>query len=184
MIDSNEPERYEQEVLRQMEAKETDELLQIWQENDREAWTEEAFDAVRKILLERLGELPAQGLPEEEEPAEDESEEDGRLILPYPTDKKLIWIADWSNRLSGVVLAIGIIEAMIRFISVVVSQFSNLGPNTAFIIFMGLFVAVGSVLSYAFLYLVMQAITEIIYLLLDIRELSRPAQATIPEAAE
>jgi hypothetical protein len=179
MIDSNEPEPYEQEVLRQMEAKETDELMQIWRENDREAWTEEAFDAVRKILLERLGDLPAQGLPEEEESAEDESEEDGRLILPYPTDKKLIWIADWSNRLSGVVLAVGIIEAVIRFISIVVSP----NPNTALSIFLGLIVAVTSVLSYGFIYLVMQAIAEIIYLLLDIRELSRPGEAQLAGVA-
>lgn len=38
--------------------KETDELIDIWQNNDREEWSDEALGVVRDILLERLGYLP------------------------------------------------------------------------------------------------------------------------------
>ena len=43
-----------------MKLKETEELLEIWSDNDRLEWSDEAFEAIRVILLERLGEVPPQ----------------------------------------------------------------------------------------------------------------------------
>jgi hypothetical protein len=43
-----------------MKLKETDELLEIWSENDRLEWSDEAFDIIHGILLERLGDVPPQ----------------------------------------------------------------------------------------------------------------------------
>lgn len=43
-----------------MELKETKELLEIWSNNDRLEWSDEAFEAIHAILLERLGEVPSQ----------------------------------------------------------------------------------------------------------------------------
>lgn len=39
---------------------ETSELLKIWEENDREMYTEEAFEAIKQILKERNNKLPVQ----------------------------------------------------------------------------------------------------------------------------
>jgi tetratricopeptide (TPR) repeat protein len=40
---------------------ETDALLEEWKENNREEWTDEAFEAIRQILVSRLGaDLPPQ----------------------------------------------------------------------------------------------------------------------------
>jgi hypothetical protein len=39
----------------------TDELMAIWHENDRAAWTDMEFDVIETILLERLGNLPRRG---------------------------------------------------------------------------------------------------------------------------
>jgi hypothetical protein len=51
--------------LRQMrfvlEQRDTEELLSIWTTNDRAEWTDDGFDAIGQILLDRLGSLPAQG---------------------------------------------------------------------------------------------------------------------------
>jgi hypothetical protein len=41
-----------------MRLKETEELPEVWLENNREKWTDEAFEAVRAILQERLDEVP------------------------------------------------------------------------------------------------------------------------------
>ena len=47
--------------------RETDELLEIWRRGDHQEWTDLAFEVVREILLERLGEIPADA-PEEQDP--------------------------------------------------------------------------------------------------------------------
>jgi hypothetical protein len=51
------------QVYNNLNLKETDELVKIWQTNDRIEWTETAFNAIREILNERLGEIPPQNMP-------------------------------------------------------------------------------------------------------------------------
>jgi len=48
------------EIKNQMREKETDELLKIWEENNRDEWSDEAFKALSDILTERGISLPAQ----------------------------------------------------------------------------------------------------------------------------
>ena len=50
-------------LLSKMREKETEELLAIWQQNDRQAWSDDAFEAINKVLQERLIEIPEQALP-------------------------------------------------------------------------------------------------------------------------
>ncbi len=47
-------------IYQNMKLKETDELLEIWSDNDRLEWSDETFEVIRVILLERLGEVPPQ----------------------------------------------------------------------------------------------------------------------------
>jgi tetratricopeptide (TPR) repeat protein len=49
-------------IRHNFETRDTDELLGIWQQNDREEWPDEAFDTIEKILIERLGKIPLQDL--------------------------------------------------------------------------------------------------------------------------
>lgn len=51
------------QIYNSLSQKETDELVEIWQTNDRVQWTEMAFDVIREILQERLGELSPQDEP-------------------------------------------------------------------------------------------------------------------------
>lgn len=65
------------QIYNNFNLKETDELVEIWQKNDRAEWSEEAFGVIEEILRERIGELPAQNEPIlEHEDIEEESEED------------------------------------------------------------------------------------------------------------
>jgi hypothetical protein len=94
MEDPIKPNPLHEQILRSMREKDTEELIEIWQENDAEIWTPDALDAVEEILLERLGELPEREQPGAEGGADDKDD------VTFPQDKKLIWIADLSNRLS------------------------------------------------------------------------------------
>jgi hypothetical protein len=48
------------QIYNTLNLKTTEELIEIWQTNDRVDWTDTAFDVIREILQERLGELPPQ----------------------------------------------------------------------------------------------------------------------------
>lgn len=182
MNEYNETEHYTDGVRQRMEEMETAELERIWRENDRSAWTNEAFAAVRAILMQRLGELPEQEEEIDEEDEVIEVDEDERLVVPYPQDKKLIWIADVSNRLSGVVLVVGIVATLVRMVTSMSLLYSSASITSWFF---EISRAAITVLVFIVVYVVMQAITEIIYLMLDIRELSRPAlEATGDGAVE
>ncbi len=45
-------------IQKELSLRETEDLLEIWQLHEKEEWTEEAFEAIRLILLERLGYVP------------------------------------------------------------------------------------------------------------------------------
>ena len=64
-----------QQTYESMDEMDTEELVHIWREADREEWTDTAFEVVQQILIERLGEVPARE-PEENVDEEDVDEED------------------------------------------------------------------------------------------------------------
>ncbi len=51
------------QLYRNFNQKPTDELVEIWQINNRAEWSELTFDVIQEILLERLVELPPQNEP-------------------------------------------------------------------------------------------------------------------------
>lgn len=65
-----------------MRLKETDELLEIWSENDRLEWSDIAFAAIHSILLERLGNVPPQGTPKSDTNRKKLTKEKVKLPLP------------------------------------------------------------------------------------------------------
>jgi hypothetical protein len=76
------------EIRTVMQFKDTDELIYIWQSNNHYEWTDEAFTVVREILLERLGELPAQNEPVyDKSSAIPEKKEFDQEIIDFPKGK-------------------------------------------------------------------------------------------------
>jgi hypothetical protein len=70
------------QIYNELNLRETEDLVEIWQTHDQEQWSDTAFDAIREILMQRLGELPVQpGIVEEEESAEDDGLEEWKAKL-------------------------------------------------------------------------------------------------------
>ncbi len=63
-----------EQIYSRMSLKETDELLEIWQVNDRAEWSDTAFQVIEEILKHRGIEIPQQGQPTFEHNEEDSSE--------------------------------------------------------------------------------------------------------------
>lgn len=51
------------QIFDSLNLRETEDLAEIWQKNDRVEWTDLAFDLIGEILLQRLGTLPPQSEP-------------------------------------------------------------------------------------------------------------------------
>ncbi|MFT3892391.1 MAG: hypothetical protein QM730_12215 [Anaerolineales bacterium] len=64
------------QIYNELNLRETDDLLDIWHANDHEEWSDTAFEVIKEILTDRLGEIP---LPENdlEEPQEDKDVDTG-----------------------------------------------------------------------------------------------------------
>jgi hypothetical protein len=50
---------FRQRIYNNMSLKETDDLLRIWFENNRDDWSDIAFEIIEEILIERLGKIPS-----------------------------------------------------------------------------------------------------------------------------
>lgn len=113
------------QLYQSMDKKETEELLAIWNENDREAWTDEAFVAIQAVLLNRLGSIPAQGAF----PPDDKltTQETAALL----NTQTLVLLATWSSRLAWVVLAISTILLLLRIAGDMAQSFPNI-PEASF----------------------------------------------------
>lgn len=75
-----------QQVYSSLNLKETDELVEIWQTNDRVEWSQTAFDVIQDILQERLGELPPQDEPVLEYTEDDDEEDDIETDFDFQLD--------------------------------------------------------------------------------------------------
>lgn len=51
-----------EQIRKNLLAKETEELLDIWQSDDIDEWDEIVFEIIKEILLDRLGDLPPQSI--------------------------------------------------------------------------------------------------------------------------
>lgn len=70
------------QIFNNMNMKDTDELVEIWETNNRYEWTDVAFDVVRQILQNRIGELPEQNDPVFEEKSEDDTDNEDEVGIP------------------------------------------------------------------------------------------------------
>jgi hypothetical protein len=166
-------------LFQRMQEKETEELIAIWREHDQSTWTAEAFEIVEKILIQRLGQLPEPDTSDDETDEDDEEE----TVVEYPTDKRLIWIAELSGRLSWILLIVAVIYAGLGLIHYFTYQ---LPPSDWVRNGLGTFLLLAAievlsrlsgVLAAGFFFLVLQAFMEIIYLMMDIRDFVQPDPA-------
>ena len=134
-------------LLSKMREKETEELLAIWQQNDRQAWSDDAFEAINKVLHERLIEIPEQALP-------------ATSPSRNPNQTRLNLVAGWANSFSWIVLGIAILSFVLRLVFL-------FGDDTSTNLISWILVELSSIAFAGFAFIVLQAVTEIIYFLLD-----------------
>ena len=153
-------------ITRQMQSRSTEELLEIWRENDQEAWTEVGLEVVAEILLQRRGYAF-----EHNEPLQTALEEEQSPEI-YHSPKALIRTAGLAEVFSWIVLAV----FLIRFVASIIDQFAlRSGPGLLLnpllpspwleVLRDGSALAVG-----VFFALVLQALSQIIYFGMDIYE--------------
>lgn len=70
------------QIYNELNLRETEDLVEIWQTHDREQWSDTAFEVVREILMQRLGEVPVRSeIVEQGESAEDDNLEEWEAKL-------------------------------------------------------------------------------------------------------
>jgi hypothetical protein len=77
-----------EQIYHSLKLKDTEELIEIWQTQDTDEWTELAFEVVKDLLQARLGELPPQADESQDEPDnEDENRDDEETLSEETTDQ-------------------------------------------------------------------------------------------------
>jgi uncharacterized membrane protein YdbT with pleckstrin-like domain len=144
------------QIYNTLDLKETDELLQIWKTNDRSSWSDEAFQAIKKILEQRLGTVPAQDAEEVKEEAEEAEETEG-VEEEDKTSKWLLWISSLADVLSYLTLVFFILSGLIPV-------FGSTNITNAVL------TVVASIISGLIYFVILQFISKVIPVLLDIRD--------------
>ena len=182
------------QIYGNMNFKDTEELLEIWNKNNRAEWTDQAFDVVREILESRIGMLPSQGnavfSTEEETEAATESREDVELDLEdweaklvdsdsQPTFYDTLEVIELRrniNRMARVIVILSILWAIFSYPtmqSLIRGYFpTNDHIITAFVASI-VAIAIGVGLNIIFMYYPLKALAHILRVLMEMEFNSR-----------
>jgi hypothetical protein len=149
-----------QQIHATLEQRETEDLLKIYQQNNRDEWTPEAFEAIRQILLERNASIPDQAPLEEEEEVDSFSDGDSLINLASRA-KELSWVFI-------LLFFVLVVVDVLAFLPTLLSRDSAAISIWPFLI--GLIASLGLC---GFFWVALQAIGEMIYLFMDIEENTR-----------
>ncbi|MCD4673471.1 MAG: hypothetical protein K8R77_12475 [Anaerolineaceae bacterium] len=108
-------------IYNNLNQKDMDELLAMWQTNDRVEWTEEAFDVMQEILQARLGEVPSQNKPVLEHVKEELFDEDALEQIVGDQDppvfykpKEVLWLDTWLKHAAITAAVISFIKVLLN----------------------------------------------------------------------
>jgi hypothetical protein len=183
------PENPRNEIYHNLNLRETEDLVQIWQENNRYEWTEEAMQIVGEILQARLGELPPQNAPTlETPPAKDKYRvEDGSPLDAHLDDEdlpefydpwKVLRLEKWMVRGAWGLIIVVSLQTLLQFSNY---QRMALGwffsSNTQAMGIAGiiglLFIVLNIGIEFVIVYLPLRALAEILKILMEMEFASR-----------
>lgn len=178
-----------QQIHDRMNLKETDELLEIWQTNNRAEWSDEAFDVIKSILQERGEVIPEQNEPVYEIEKDEEEVVDNRL---EEWEENLLDDEDqpeFYNVLEVVLLRknINLTAKAVIFVYLVsglamlpyfISLFKSIFPgrsdlNLPIYVFAFVLTILGSAVTIAITYFPLKALTHILRILMEMEFRSR-----------
>ena len=156
-----------QQIRNSFEDRDTADLLEIWQKNDRQEWTPEAFEAIRQILLERNGTVPEQAVNAGENPPQEEASDP---VGTYYDPEKLTRVATFAKSLAWAVIVL--FGLLVVFLVIVLMQtFSS--TNVLMSVLQILIVLLLPLVYCGISWVMLQAVGEGIYVLMDIEDNTR-----------
>ncbi len=175
------------QIYESMNLKDTDELLEIWQSNDRTEWSDVAFGVVQEILTKRIGELPSHNKlvlkEKEEEPTVDEfglGEWEAKLI---DSEDQPDFYDTWDvidlirkiNKATKWVLVLNVLTGIITFPTTkqIMAGLFPENPNIPSIISSFLVIGFGTALNILLTYLPLKALAHILRILMEMEFNSR-----------
>jgi uncharacterized membrane protein YcjF (UPF0283 family) len=190
---------FREQMYNELNLRETEDLLEIWQTNDHEEWSDMAFEIIKEILIQRLGEIPSQEepIPEqnesvdevEEATTKEETPEDNRLeeweakLLDdedqpefYDT-LEVIMLKNSINKVAKGVIIVYALQSIATFgwFSQIVGSYFQDRQAFVPLIYLISFVLVvlGAVISIAIIYFPLKALAHILRILMEMEFRSR-----------
>lgn len=176
-----------EQIRGNMNTKVTDELLDIWQLNNRVEWSDEAFDVILDILKERGVEIP-----EQDEPVYQVNEEnlmddgldvwDARALDDENQPEfydilEVITLKDNINLISKAIIVVYILVNLLNFqgyVSLIGSYFIGREEFTPFVYLVASIVIIlNTIVSIAIVYLPLKALVQILRILMEMEFRSR-----------
>jgi hypothetical protein len=179
------------QIYSRMNLKDTDELIQIWQLNDRREWSDEAFEIVKEILVERGAPVPEQNEPifaasDLPEPTSDDGLEewearalDDENQPEFYDTLEVITLKENINKAAKAVVVIYLLINLTEFqwyVSVVQSYFfGNYEFRPLIYLIAVLLVCLNAAISIAVVYFPLKALAHILRILMEMEFRSRKA---------
>ena len=154
------------QVRQRMRERDTESLLKIWRREDGEGWSDEAYEIVRQTLVERGVEPPAVSAVRAPSTVEDEED-------VYHSFGRLMSVASWAAALSWLFLGLAVLLLLAAASSLYQLALSVRGFDTGTAMVQFIAQAVAALVC-AFFFVLSQAVGQVIYVLLDIEENTRP----------
>lgn len=181
-----------EQIHDRMNLKETEELLEIWQNNHRFEWSDDAFEVIKEVLKERGVEIPAQNEPvyemRKEAAGEETSEEDdleeweAKLLddenqPEFYDTLEVITLKDHINKVTKAVIVVYALQSIstfqwfTQFIASYFPDRQSFMPLIYLISFV--IVALGAAISIAIVYFPLKALAQILRILMEMEFRSR-----------
>lgn len=172
------------QIYRNFKSKDTEELLDIWETNDRQEWSDLAFEVLQEVLTERVGSLPEQNshiLEKNEEESLDDLEEWEARLLDNEDQPQLydtLEVIDLIENINKVAKAAIVIYIVVYIISssaiqaIFAGGLSSLdeAPSLIWNLFTVILV---TALQIAFVYFPLKALSHILRILMEMEFNSR-----------
>lgn len=181
-----------EQIYRNMNTKDTEELLEIWQKNDRVEWSETAFEMIKEILVERIGEIPEQEEPifeyleeEKESDSEDygltetelkivDDENPPEFYDPFEVLKVSNWL-DWAAKVMVIVTILYNLVQIFPSMKGIVESYFWASPNPTLVLLITLvLVSLNIMIGVAFSFFLLITLSRVLKILMQMEFNSRP----------
>ena len=181
-------EEFRNQIYKELDLRETDSLLDIWQSNDRVEWSDIAFDVIKEILGKRIDEIPPQNEPileHKEESIEDDGLEEWETKLLDDKDQpelydtlEVLSLKDNINKVANAVIVVYVLIGLLNF------QFVRMLFQGTVLSFSGIVQTIPNMLVTLFsiglqilvLYFPLKALAQILRILMEMEFNSRKAK--------